>query len=921
MKLTVFILFLLVTTVFGQSKITGVITEKIDGANEPVPFVNLLVKETNQGASTDFDGKYTINITPGTYTLEITFVGYKTQTLPVTVKANETKTLDVNLESNTEMIDEFVVVGKADRESKSMDILTTKQATGLESNFGAEKIAEVGASNASDATKKIVGLSVVGSGYVFVRGMGDRYNSAYLNGLPVASPDPDKKVIPLDIFPSSVIQSLSVKKSFTTDLEGDFSGGAIDIKTKDYPEEKVLKVSLGTGFNSQTIFKDVLTYKGGKTDYFGFDDGTRTIPVNIKDKEAYLSTEGDKHLFASNLNPVTKTAMPNSSFSLYTGDLFTLKNESRIGYLVSINHGNSNAYQNGRYKLINKQVETKIDYDIEKYTVSTNSSVLTNLGYEINKNHKIVYNFLFVNLSSDETRETFGFHFDYGSKVYSRRYTYRQNNLMVNQLSGTHSVFNNKLKLNWATSFNNAGSKEPDRRQLVYLYDDKDKTTSYVINARDRIDNHRFFSELNEKQFNAKAEAKYVFKYSGENAEEAEKLSTTFGAFIKRKNRNFDYSQYVYDLGGVNTNNPNGVDVYNPDFYINSTTHESGDYTISEALNPASAYEAHQSVTAYYTTINYLVTSKLGLIGGLRFEDGLQTILYRDQTQPDFIRKNIVSSYDFLPSLIAKYQFNEKNIVRGSFSKTISRPGFKEVAPFEYTELFAGAKTIGNPTLVNGENYNYDLRYEFYPKYGEFFAVGVFYKNLINPIEKTMEVTASGQLQSFKNADEATLNGVEVEMTKSLDFITKDTSIFTNLFLGVNVAYLNSQVKFKNGNFAQTNSQRALQGASPYIVNVDLTYAKQLNEKLKTTYTLSYNVFGKRIFNVGTFGLGDIYEMPVNTLNFIANVEYGKFNFGLKVKNIINPLINYEQVTGNTEVVVNSAKIGRFTSFTVGYTF
>ena len=301
MRKSIFILFILVSTVYSQSKITGVITENIDGVDEPVPFVNLLIKETGQGSSTDFDGNYAISIAPGSYTIEVTFVGYTTQTLVVKVLANENKTVNINLVSNSELIDEFVVVGKADRESKSMDILTTKQATGLENNLGAQKIEEVGASNASDATKKIVGLSVVGSGYVFVRGMGDRYNSAYLNGLPVASPDPDKKVIPLNIFPASVIQSLSVKKSFTSNLEGDFSGGAIDIKTKDYPEEPTLKVSLGTGFNSQTTFKDMLTYKGGKTDYFGFDDGTRSIPEAIKAKAVCF-----KFHFTSSLTTITK---------------------------------------------------------------------------------------------------------------------------------------------------------------------------------------------------------------------------------------------------------------------------------------------------------------------------------------------------------------------------------------------------------------------------------------------------------------------------------------------------------------------------------------------------------------------------------------------------------------------------------------
>lgn len=914
-------LFLTITS-FSQS-INGVITEKINDKNEPIPFANVLVKELNKGASTDFDGQYNIAVAPGTYTIEVSFVGYKPQTLSVTVASNEKKELNVLLASNTEVMEEFVVEAKLNRESKSMDIVATKQANGLESNLGATKMAEVGASNASDATKKIVGLSVVGSGYVFVRGMGDRYNSAYMNGLPIASPDPDKKVIPLNIFPSSVIQSLSVKKSFTTDFEGDFSGGAIDIRTKDYPEEKTFKVSLGTGFNSQTLFREVMTSQGGKYDYFGFDN-TRVIPEGIKNQEAYRSTEGDKLLFPSNFNPVFKKAMPNSSFGLYTGDFVDLKGDKKLGYVISLNHSNSNSYEFGKYRLYNAQGEAKIDYDVESFNVSTSTSALGNIYYEFNDNHNINYNLLYVNLSSNEARETFGFHFDYPTEVYSRRYTYRQNSLLVNQLTGNHSFLKeDKLRFHWNTSFNNAFSKEPDRRQLVYQYTDREATDTYVINARDRIDNHRFFSELAEKQLNAKAELKYIFSYTSENKEDGEKTALTLGAFYKNKSREFDYKQYVYDLGDINLNNPNGTDVYNPDAYINQTTHEAGDYVISEALNPASAYEADQVVMATYGALDHKFNEYLGVIVGARMENANQTILYRDQTQPAFLRKEILSAINVLPSLIAKYQINDTNIIRASFSKTISRPGFKEVAPFEYIAVFAGAKTIGNPMLQNGENYNVDLRYERYPRFGEFMAVGVFYKNLINPIEKTMEVTASGQLQSFRNADKATLAGVEFEWNKNLGFLTSnDSSILKNFSVGLNASYLYSKVSFDTSiNVAQTNSERALQGASPYLLNADLSYTKRYSEKLKSTFTLSYNVFGKRIYNVGIQGIGDIYEMPVNALNFIALVDYGKFNFNLKVKNILNPLINYEQTINDRTFVVNQTRRGVFTSITVGYTF
>lgn len=920
MKVLFSIAFILVYSIgTGQYTVSGTISEDIDGTPEPIPFANVLQKGTTNGSSTDFDGKYSLSLKPGNYTLVISCVSYKKKEVEVVI-TNKNIELDLTLESSITKLGQFTIEAKSSGESKANDIAETKQADGVQSVIGAKKMEETGASDASDATKKVVGLSVVGSGNVYVRGMGDRYNSAYLNGLPIASPDPDKKVIPLDLFPTSVIKSISVKKAFLPNLEGDFSGGAMDIKTKDYPDEKVLKVSLGTGFNSQSIGREMMTYNGGKFDYLGFDDGSRAIPTGIENQEAYRSTEGDRQLFSTNLNPTFKTILPNTSFGLVAGNKFELKNKkSKLGYLVSLNHSNSTKYEYGKYRIINTQEDIQIDYDVENYSTGTSTSALANIGYDINENHLISYNFLYVNLSNDETKQVYGSHWDYARNVYSRRYTFQRNSLMNNQISGSHFLLkDNKLRVIWSAGLNNANSTEPDRRQLVYFYDDKDDTKNYTNNATDRIENHRFFSFLNEQQVSAKAEGKYIFKYNTDNVDDGAKVALTFGGAIKRKTRDFDYKQYVYDL---NLRAPS-VDVFNPDFYINETSHDAGLFTMQEALNPASKYVATQNINAVYSFLDYNITNKFELIAGARLEISEQIILYKDQTQPDFDRKKILASNDILPSLILKYQPNDTNIVRMSVSKTISRPGFKEVAPFQYTEVFAGATTVGNPDLKNGENYNFDLRYERYPRLGEFMALGVFYKQLLNPIVSTMEV-ATNQLQSFTNAQEAQVAGVEFEFSKSLGFLAKnDSSIWKSISAGINASYIYSKVKFNpNSNLSQTNSERALQGASPYLINIDLAYSKLHKENLRTSLSLSYNVFGRRINNVGVYGLGDVYELPVNSLNFVGKVELKHFSYGLKVKNILNQDVRFEQETANQPILINSTRRGIFTSLSVGYKF
>ncbi len=907
----------------GKGTLSGKVYEVNNSSKEPVPFANVVVLETYAGTTTDFDGAFNLSLKPGKYHVVFSFIGYKPDTQIVVVEAGNQKSLSVTLEKDAIDIEAFTVEAKKDMQSENMLLLERKEISGIQQQIGAQELTKTGSSDVAAGLTKVAGLSVVGSKHVYVRGMGDRYNSAYLNGMPIASPDPDKKVIPLDIFPTSVVSNIAVNKSYSPKLYGDFSGAAIDIKTKDYPEEPTFQVQLSSGFNTSSFLSSFKTYSGGKYDYLGFDDGTRDIPSQVAAEENYNSSYNKEQDggtgFANNLNPITTRAPLNSGVQILGGNFINTFNKedlnTGIGFLALVSHSNSNSIQEGAYRIINLQSRRQVDYDFIRYNVSTSSSALANLLIKPHKNHKISYNFLYSNVSSDDFRETDGTHFDYQKNIFSRRYTFVQNNLMANQIAGEHKFLKNRIKLSWGLSSNIAKSKEPDRRQLVYLYDEN----GYVFNAVDRLENHRFFSSLHETEITKDVHVKGVIIQNEESAGWA----VTVGAQQKNKQREFDFSQFTYDLSLIDNKYPT-VNVENPDEQLSNENHASGLFKVQEVSNPASKNNALLMINALYIDNEFNPYKWLNINAGARLEQGYQEIKFRDQQQPIFIVKEKLESVDILPVLTSKITLKEDNFLKFSGSKTISRPGFKEVAPFEYVEFFAGLKSRGNPALVNGTNYNADLSYEFFPRIGELIAVTAFGKYLQNPIERTMLATASGQLQSFQNANEAYVAGVELEVRKKLDSLFKNTPILRDLSIGMNASYIYSQVNLSGDSTTVTNvvtnTERALQGASPYLINFDLNYEKFVGKTTKMNMSLAYNVYGARIYSVGIFGLGDVYELPVNTLNAVLSLEFNNtWTVSLKARHILTPTTHLQQETPQGFDAINSYKRGTDVGISVAY--
>lgn len=942
---------------------------KLEGENkEPLVFAKVVAIEQEKFAQTDFDGNFTMDLPAGTHHIVVSYTGMRKDTIEVNVVAGQVHKIDIRMAANDEL--PMVVIDgkisddggseiKAAKDTKEDDKVVTVQTS--------KQMEEKGAGDVADATKKITGLSTVGN-VLYVRGLGDRYNVAYLNGLPLPSPDPDFRVIPLDLFPTDVVNSVQVSKVMSPELYGDFAGGAFNIITKSFYNEPTLKISIGSGGNSQTIGKKFMTYDGGKFDFFGFDDGTRNIPQAVFDNSKQLTSfPGVNELypdllydtqydvaadFENNFNVRRKTARPNTDFSITGGNFIPFsdsKDKSKgLGFMALLKNDNSLKYQRGVVKIINAQSEERLNYDVYKTNYNTSTTGLLNLYLRVSPNHNVSANALYVNTSNDETRETWGYHFDYDPfNVYSRRFTYKQNFLNTNQLIGTHKFGTHeedkdfaKLIVDWRASYSMTGSKEPDRRQLIALYTtDESNTSAYDLwNGLDVNENHRFFSILRENELAAKINFAHVLKSKEVKNERGrvnvvDLITLRGGADYKSKRRDFDYKQYNYNIKAL-ADSIQPVDIYNTDAYFTDENHENGLYFIDEISNFGSSYWAKLEVISVYMDAK-LRFGKLEVIPGLREEFSTQRIFNRNQVVPSQYNNTVVPTdalQGFLPSLILKYNASDKDVFRFVASKTVTRPKFNEVAPFLYIQFFAGVKAIGNDTLKNGINYNADFRYERYPSPGEMITVGGFYKYLQNPIEQTMRGTASGQLASFSNANAGHVAGAEIEYVRSLSFLVKkekrDSTALKYFGLGVNASYMWTQVTIDTldaGNIS-TNYRRPLEGASPFLVNFDIRYSRDFKEAKKSVLVaVAYNVFGRRLVAVGGNGIGDQYALPVNTLNFVSSITFdNRFSIGLKAKNLLNPyirIVQEDKVNVGQDLEVSQFRTGIDFSLSLSYTF
>lgn len=886
-KVFFFILLLVLSTMTAMAgNIKGTVLDK--QTKEPLTGATIQITGTALGVVADIDGNYTLNVNDGTYTITVRYIGYK-DILLNSIKVKAETLLNFEMESDAQALGEVSVVAKKNLEGERALQMERQKATLAIENLGAKEMSIKGISNVEEGVKKITGISIASAGQLIVRGLGDRYSTTTLNGLPIASPNPDNKLIPLDIFPASTVQNITVSKVYDASAFADYSGAHIDISTKENVGSDFLSISFNAGGKFNTLGKDFYRMDRDGSLFKTPSLDQKLIDMSLTDFEEYAR---HNRLFNTSFQVSKKTALPEFGGNIGFGKRFTLGG-NEVSVLGSIGVSNDlQTMDNASIRTLEATGNTLNEFNYDSYSNELKIAALGNLGYSFRTSDHIGYTFFYARNAIDTYMRREGVDYEDHHLIGSNNVTHIYS-LQNHQVNGKH-YFGKQWDLNWSGSYSKTSSDEPDRRQVMFIRED-DQIKLFKLNRQETM---RYFGSLNEDEWVGDLTASY--RFGGNNKLQA-------GFTYKDKNRDYMGTRFYYNLNKLN---PTITDIYDTDSFLNMENVENGSITIDRKKQPKDSYTAGNSIYAGYIATEYYPVAPLLVNLGVRYEISKQWVDY--YTDGGKAERSELNKNDLFPSLNMKYQMNEKNSLRFAFSRTVTRPSFIEMAPFLYQESYGSAQIRGNADLQNGYNYNIDLRYELFEKNGDMLSITAYYKHLKAPIERVQTLSGGSAVHSFRNADNGMATGVEIEFRKE---IVKD------LRFGVNGSYMYTNVKLPEGG-AYTNSQRALQGASPYLANADLTYSPAFSNDRQLSVALLYNLQGPRIHSVGISGLGDIKQQPVHTLNFTGSYRFNRrFAVKLQVNDLLNQDILFKQEVPTTGDKVEVERFRKGTGFEVGFSY
>ncbi len=904
------ILFCVSAQAFAQKgAITGTVRDEVTG--EAIIGANVFIEGTTTGSATDFDGNFKFAIDPGTYTLVATFIGYANfRVTDLVVNPGEEVLLTIQLKSDDVQLDEVVVTAKADNTSEAALLIERRESIDIKQSIGAQELSRKGVSSVEAAVTQVTGVSKQqGVKNVFVRGLGDRYNSTSMNGLPLPSEDPAYKNITLDFFSTDIIGSIDVNKTFGSNLYGDVAGANINIVSKELFEGKELTLSISGGMNSQVAGVDFQNADGNT--FFGANNPNPPITS--------LRNYGFQNSFQPN---VLSRPLINSSMTLSGGKDFNIGSNKLNTFFVA-GFSNDYVFKSGVEKQLNPNGEPRQSYDYDKYEYNTSHLGLANLSYNFGQNHSIAYNGLYIYDSRQFVGNYTGFNLNANDditdpnafKSFTRRQQTNNNSLFVNQLISQLNF--NRIVVDLAGSYNIVNGDEPDRRSNQYRFDGE----SYFPNSTSSSTNHRFYSSLTENDLAFNGKVTYSLS---EDRESNNKVSVSYN--YRNTERDFENIQYEFDFRNAQNT---VIDPNNPDAVFNQTSLDNGIFrfrtqrgTGTNALQPF-FYNANRTIHAVGASFSYDLTDKLTADLGARYETVEQTVVW--DTNIDEINfpgdnTKVINPDYFLPSLNLRYELTEDKILRFAASKSYTFPQFKEVAPFFYEDVTRAE--FGNPNLLPSTTYNFDLKFENYFSRNELIAFTVFYKTIDNAINRVLVVSAANEM-SFVNTGDAVGFGGEIEFRKDLFTFGKGNT-FNALALGLNASYLYSNQQLIDVDtdelvFQPTNDESQLEGASPFLLNGDLTFTSEGTRTFTSAVVFSY--FYDRIFSIGApRGNQNIIERGVPTLDWVSSYAFtNKFKVNLNLKNLLNPEYRLTQDVATGNETISSYKRGM--NFSVGLSY
>jgi outer membrane receptor protein involved in Fe transport len=931
LKFLLFTLFICTISI-AQNKgtISGTLTDK-ESNNQPLPFANVLLKGTNISANTDIDGKYSLSVNPGNYTVIFSFVGYESVEKPVTVTAGQTVTADQVLSSGGYTLKDVVVKNTTSREKETALLLDQKNAVVIKQSIGAQEMSRKGVSDVEEGLTKITGISKVGSRGLFVRGLEDRYNNLLINDLAAPTNNPFKKIIPLDLFSTDIVGVIEVYKTFNPNIYGDFAGGTFNIQTSK-GSRSITKINIGAGYTMNNNLKSFLISKDADNTqgFFGLTAKDRELPGLLGDVPSSHTFTPEESLasFESGFDVVDTKSPLNTSFSFLHAEKFNLKNERNLSYLLSLSFDNNYSYRNGAERTFTNNPSGftyRNNFDNTEYRYKTSLSTLLGLSYSTER-LKLSYNTLFIRTTENLIKDQYGVADSNSSNndVLIRTNQLDVSNYLNNQLSAEYALNEDKSQtIKAAGSFAITKYSQPDRK---FFSGTKSGDDNLIVSIAGNNFIKQYLDITGNSYFSGLGE--YTLKFG------KDEKRNIFTAGYNGNMSNME-SSYRF-ITPINNTAPNSftIPTNSPDAQLNNYLATNA-FSFRESSNATYQAKLMESSNAGYANLLYKFGTQWELNGGVRLESTMRETKYR--TQGSFSDPFKILKYDnlyVLPSLNIKYGIQEDSNLRFAIGKTYTRPVIMESYPIEYINA-DGTSTKGNPFLTNSDNYNVDLKYEMFPTAKEIFVVGLFGKKINQPIERTfISNAANSTITTYLNSDNAVLYGAEIEFIFDFARISKSLSDFS---LGFNTSLMHTKVDVKptttdsEGNVTtsiETFKSRELQGASKWLINSDLKYQFNVNEKWNNTLSVVYSVFGKRIYAVGTAGLDHIYELPVSQLDFVWSSKLSDhFDLKLSAENLIDPARQYKQGDNGTSPIIessaitNSYKKGRAFSINLGYTF
>lgn len=941
-KQLITLFFLIFTSLtFAQ---TGIVSGTIMDSefNDVLPYANVVVKGTTKGTTTDFDGKYALELAEGTYTIQYSFVGYETREITgIIVKANEEVIVDVSI-GPANSLEEVVLTTSSKRNTENAVLNLQKKSVMLMDGLSAQTIKKTGASNAASAVKSVPGVSIQGGKYVYVRGLGDRYTKSILNGIDIPGLDPDRNTIQMDIFPTNIIDNVIVIKSAAAEYPADFTGGVVDIITKDFPSKAEYSISAGAGYNSTMHFNDnYLTYSGSKSDFLGYDSGKRDLPINryqpipgTFNNSTVLTTLTRR--FDSELAAKNEKSGMNFDFGFTAGNQYDL-GKNKIGYIASLSYKNNTTFYGDRIDGNYTKDENNSNNNNLLATRLTNgdeginSIVLNGLAGIVFKTDKSKYKANILHIQNGESSAGFylqklaqgggnaGF-----ENIQKDALLYTERSITNILFNGDHKLTDN-LDLDW--KFSPTFTKVLDKDHRITPLE-QNQNGNFSISPSTSSFPIRIWRTLQEEAWNGKVDLVNKYKLFDKAAK------FKFGGSYSFKYRDFSTDQYLFTSTTLNVEDGNADNLL-ADENLWTTTNQSGTFlNFGQAFQPANSYEGEQNIGALYASNEFNVSEKLKAIVGLRTE--LYKTFYTGQNQAGdevFDGEKILDEYDFFPSANLIYAVTDNTNLRASYSRTTARPSFKEASNIQIFDPITNRTFIGNgfgnefydavkPSYVS----NFDVRYEWFREEGQMIAISGFYKDFKDPIESVFFPFSPDQL-TVANLGNAKVYGVELELRQNLGFITDG---LRNLKFKANASLIESELEMAETEYqrrllaardGQTiDRRRQLQGQSPFLLNLGFDYS---NDSLGLRSGLFYNVQGKALEVVGTGIVPDVYTQPFNSLNFTLNKEFGvnkKSSIDLKLTNILGDKRESDYESFNTNNQTFSLR-NPGTEISLGYSY